>query len=89
MRITHHASIQCARRRLRREHVEMAIGLGTETHCAGATFYVLRMADIPAPLRRDPEVRRAEGTTVVVADGYVVTAYRNRDPRHMRRKRAA
>ena len=89
MRITNHARIQITRRRLRREDIDLAIGMGTETHCAGATFYVLRLRDIPRPLRRDPELRRAEGTTVVVEGDTIITAYRNRDPRHMRRKRAA
>ena len=89
MRITNHARIQITRRRLRREDVELAIGLGLETHCAGATFFVLRMCDIPGPLRSDPDIRRAEGTTVVVEGDTIITAYRNRDPRHMRRKRAA
>ena len=89
MRITNHARVQITRRRLRREDIELALGMGEETHCAGATFYVLRLCDIPHELRHDPELRRAEGTTVIVEGDTIITAYRNRDPRHMRRKRAA
>lgn len=89
MRITLHARVQMTRRRLRREDVDMAIGYGTETHCAGATFFVLRLTDIPPAMRADADARRAEGTTVVVEGDTIVTAYRNRDPRAMRRKRAA
>lgn len=86
MKISRHASEQMTRRRIGRDAVDFAIGYGTEHHCAGATFYVLRFRDIPSSLRASPEVRRAEGTTVVVEDGHVITVYRNRDVRHLRQK---
>ncbi|GAB4195545.1 MAG: hypothetical protein OHK0013_01830 [Sandaracinaceae bacterium] len=86
MKISRHAVDQMNRRRIGRDAVDLAIGYGTEHHCAGATFYVLRFRDIPRVLHADPEARRAEGTTVVVADGRILTVYRNRDVRHLRQK---
>lgn len=53
MRITRHAREHMTRRRVRGEHVELALGLGIEVHAANATFYVLRLKDIPPAMRPD------------------------------------
>lgn len=81
-----HAHEQMTRRRIRAAEIELALRLGLESHAAGAIFYVLRLCDIPRDMLRDPSVRRAEGTTVVVEGGRITTVYRNRDVRHLRRK---
>lgn len=81
-----HAVEQMTRRRIRQRDIELAIDLGYEHHAAGAVFYVLRRRDIPADLRSDPAVRRAEGTTVVIEGDQIATVYRNRSVRHLSRK---
>jgi hypothetical protein len=86
MRITRHATEQMTRRRIARGDVELAISMGQELHRAGATFYVLRLRDIPPSMRHQADVRRAEGTVVVVEEDRISTVYRNRDPRHIRQK---
>lgn len=86
MHISRHATEQMIRRRIAHRDVELTIGYGQERHCAGATIYVLRFRDIPPPLVANPHARRAEGTTVVVANDVVQTVYRNRDLRRLRHK---
>ena len=86
MRISSHANEQMHRRRIAKSDVDLALGYGDEVHCAGATFYVLRFRDIPRAMCRNPEVRRAEGTTVVVEGETISTVYRNRDVKHLRQK---
>lgn len=86
MQVTDHARKQMTRRRIRPRHLELTLRFGQERHCAGATFFVLRGKDIPRALQRDPEVRRAEGTTLVTQGNTITTAYRNPDIGHLRRK---
>ena len=86
MQLTSHALSQITRRRIRDEDIYLAIDLGREIHAAGATFYVLGLRDIPSSLRCDPDVRRAEGTTVVVEFGRITTVYKNRRIGHLKRK---
>lgn len=81
-----HARAQMTRRRIRGSEIDLTLRLGHELHAAGAVFYVLRKCDIPRDLRRDADVRRAEGTTVVMEGGRITTVYRNRDVRHLKRK---
>ena len=83
---TDHARAQMTRRRIRAPEIELALRYGQELHAAGAVFYVLRKRDIPCELRRREDVRRAEGTTVVLERGRIATVYRNRNVRHLRRK---
>lgn len=84
--LSEHARTQMARRRIRARDIDLAMRLGQEVHAAGAVFYVLRQRDIPRDLRRDAEVRRAEGTTVVIERDRISTVYRNRSVGHLRRK---
>lgn len=86
MKISQHATEQMNRRRIAAREIDLTVGYGHELHCAGATFCVLRFRDIPSALRRDPEARRAEGTTVVIEGDTISTVYRNRDVRHLRQK---
>ena len=74
------------RRRIKSRDIDLAMRLGLEHHAAGATFFVLRLCDIPEDMQRDPDVRRAEGTTVVIEGGRISTVYRNRSIRHLFRK---
>jgi hypothetical protein len=89
MELTAHARRRAQERRITEAHVQLALDYGHEVHAAGATFYVLRFRDLPRALRGEAWARRAEGTTVVVADETVLTVYRNRDVGHVRRKLAA
>ena len=86
MKISSHATEQMHRRRIAKNDIDLALGYGEEVHCAGATFYVLRFRDIPRAMKWNSEVRRAEGTTVVVEGETISTVYRNRDVRHLRQK---
>ena len=86
MDITQHATDQMHRRRITRNAVDLAVGYGQEHHVAGATIYVLRFRDIPPAMKWHAEVRRAEGTTVVIVGDTISTVYRNRDVRHLRHK---
>ena len=55
--------------------VEFALRWGTCLRRRGATFYHVRREDLPAWLC-ERHARRFYGTTLVVADGVLVTAYR-------------
>lgn len=83
---TDHLLRQMTRRRIRQRDIDLALQLGHEHHAAGATFFVLRKRDIPRDLQHDSDVRRAEGTTVVLEHGRISTVYRNRSIRHLFRK---
>jgi hypothetical protein len=86
MRFSRHAINRVRERGIAATDVALALEYGTEVHARGATFFVLRRRDLPLWLRDAAGGRRAEGTTVVVCDGTVVTVYRNRDVRHFYRK---
>ncbi len=55
--------------------IEFALRWGTRLHRRGATVFHVRRKDLPAWLD-ERHARRFYGTTVVVADGALVTAYR-------------
>ncbi|QRN84296.1 DUF4258 domain-containing protein [Chloroflexota bacterium] len=78
--LTIHATKRAAQRNLSKADLEYVIRHGTRVHKAGACFYFLGGKDIPPEDRKDAELARLEGTTVVLDPGQkaIVTVYRNR-----------
>lgn len=88
--ITEHARTRMSQRNLSRADVTFVMEHGTILHRAGAIFYYLRKNDIPRALRRNKDLRRLEGTTLVfdTDESVLVTVYRKRDGglKHIRKK---
>ena len=72
---TAHAAQRQQERSLPDWQIEFALRWGTRLHRRGATVFHVRRKDLPAWLD-ERHARRFYGTTVVVADGALVTAYR-------------
>ena len=70
-----HAQLRQQERRLPDYQVEFALRWGTRLHRRGATVYHIRRKDLP-PWLGERHARQFYGTTVIVADGVLVTAYR-------------
>lgn len=91
-----HAEARQDERHLPDCQIEFALRWGTRLHRRGATFYHVRRKDLPWWLD-ERAARRYYGTTVVVAGGVFVTAYRKpegfhalkRTPRRCRWHRAS
>lgn len=79
--MTSHALKRAAQRNLNQEDLEYVLQYGSRLHKAGACFYYLAGKDIPQPDRREDELTRLEGTTVVLdpTQQMIVTVYRNRE----------
>jgi len=88
--LTIHATKRVAQRNLSKDDLEYVLHHGTKCHKAGACFYFLAGKDIPAEDRKDNEIARLEGTTLVLDPGQttIVTVYRNREKglKRIRRK---
>jgi hypothetical protein len=75
-RITAHAWRRMAQRNLTLSDVLFALKFGRRVHRAHAAFFFVGRSCLPAG--EEKGWGRLVGTTVVVEDGLVVTAYRNR-----------
>ncbi len=74
--LTLHARQRLAQRNLKLSELELVTQFGRVAHAAGATFYFLAARDIPPG--REKQLERLIGVTLVLVDGCLVTAYRNR-----------
>lgn len=72
---TDHGFLRQQERSLPDWQIEFALRWGTRLHRRGATLFHVRRTDLPDWLG-ERHARRFYGTTVVVADGALVTAYR-------------
>lgn len=76
VRISRHAARRLAQRGISLEDVNIVLRLGQRLHRTGATFYFFGRRQIPHGLER--QLERLVGTTLIVADGRLITAYRNK-----------
>jgi len=76
VQISRHAARRLAERGISLEDVNLVLRLGRRLHRTGATFYFFGRRQIPRGLER--ELERLVGTTLIVADGRLITAYRNK-----------
>lgn len=76
VRISRHAARRLAQREISLEDVHLVLRLGRRLHRTGVTFYFFGRRQIPGGL--ECELERLVGTTVLVAEGQVITAYRNK-----------
>jgi hypothetical protein len=75
---THHSTSQQSRRRVSPEAIEAAFLYGSELRRTGARFLILLGDDIERAQK--PELKRFEGTTLVLAEDIILmTCYVNRD----------
>lgn len=81
--------IRMAQRNLSAEAIEYTVKYGQRYHNAGALHCFLGKKDIPKCDRKHDQVRRLEGTVVLLdsKSGTVITVYRNKcAPLEIRRK---
>ncbi|MCS7158702.1 MAG: DUF4258 domain-containing protein [Blastocatellia bacterium] len=76
VRISRHAAQRLAQRGISLGDVHLVLRLGRRLHRTGVIFYFFGRRQIPRGLER--ELERLEGTTLIVADGRLITAYRNK-----------
>jgi hypothetical protein len=74
--ITEHARQRLAQRNLHAQDIEWVTRFGRIAYGNAATFYFLGKRDIPRGWER--RLTRLVGTTLVIANGCLITAYRNR-----------
>jgi len=74
-RITRHALKRMAQRNLSLSDIALVLRLGRKECRTGVGFFFFGERDVPRG--RELDLRRLTGTTVVAADGYILTVYRN------------
>ncbi len=74
--ISRHAARRLAQRGISLHDLDLTLRFGRKIHRTGATFYFFGRRQIPRGLER--QLERLVGTTLIVADGRLVTAYRNK-----------
>jgi hypothetical protein len=74
-RLTRHARQRMAQRNLTRKDVGLVIRFGRKLYRTGAAFFFLGKRDLPKGSER--ELERLVGTTIIAADGQILTLYRN------------
>lgn len=72
-----HATRRMAQRNLTVEDVSLVLQLGHVEYRTGVEFYFLRSRDVPEGMER--KLERLVGATVIVSNGEIITAYRNRN----------
>ncbi len=84
-----HALLRMAQRNLSASDVEYTLTNGRECRRGAAIHYTLRGKDIPKPDRRNNEIKRLEGVTVLIApdDNQIITVYRNKEASKNTRKK--
>ncbi|MBX7222588.1 MAG: DUF4258 domain-containing protein [Blastocatellia bacterium] len=73
--ISEHARTRMNQRRLSEADLDIVWEFGRVHHAAGAEFYFLAAADLPAAL--SAQYAHLVGTTLVIEDGVLVTTYKN------------
>jgi hypothetical protein len=73
--VSEHAMQRMAQRNLDEEDVAAVMRFGRVEYRTGAEFYFLGRRDLPKGMEQ--KFARLVGTTIIVEDGWVVTAYRN------------
>ncbi len=76
LRMSAHAWKRLAQRNLTLSDLLIAIDRGQKIYRAHACFYFLGLRNLPPGA--EPELKRLVGTTVVVENNEIVTAYRNK-----------
>jgi hypothetical protein len=79
--VSSHADRRLAQRNLSFEDVRYVFTHGRVHHAGKAMFVHLGLRDIPSEERRDDQIRRLEGTVLVLdasTGQHLTTAYRNR-----------
>ncbi|HXF06604.1 MAG TPA: DUF4258 domain-containing protein [Blastocatellia bacterium] len=76
VRISRHAGQRLAQRGISLEDVHLVLRLGQKLHRTGVTFFFFGRRQIPRGLER--ELERLVGTTLLVSNGCLITAYRNK-----------
>ncbi|GBC81432.1 hypothetical protein HRbin10_00544 [bacterium HR10] len=76
LHISRHAARRMARRGITLRDLDLTLRFGRKIHRTGVTFYFFGRRQIPRGLER--QLERLVGTTLIVADGQLITAYRNK-----------
>lgn len=86
--LTRHAGLRASQRGVSIEAIDAALAWGREIHVGGGVLECrLDRRSVAQARRTGVDLKAFEGTIVIVSvrDGRVVTAYRNRHPRRVRR----
>lgn len=86
--LTNHARARMATRSISRTAIEAAVAFGRCVSTRGAQIFAIGRKEVERYRRDGIDLGRFEGTQVVVsANGAVMTAYRNRNFKGLRRRR--
>jgi len=79
--LTAHAQIRGAQRNITPENIDLVLRYGKELHRTGASFIFLGKRDIPEDLRNDDQMRKLEGTVLIISEdsNHLITCYKNRN----------
>ncbi len=84
-KLTHHANYRSRTRCIPTYAIELVISYGKHRAIRGADVYTLGWREVQFQAQHGLDLTRWEGIEVVCAnDGYVLTAYRNRNPHALR-----
>jgi hypothetical protein len=83
LNVSQHAILRMAQRNISINDLEYVLEHGERVYKTGVAFYILRKRDIPQADRKNSEVTRLEGTSVLTRfsrDGNlkIITMYRNK-----------
>jgi hypothetical protein len=86
MDFSDHAVDRMSRRRIAPDLAQTVVALGREIHTRGATVYFIGRHEVEREKRTGIDLRSLEGLCVVCSrEGTVLTVYRNRQLRGLRR----
>jgi hypothetical protein len=86
MDFSDHALDRMSRRRIAPSLAQTTMAIGREIHVRGATIYFIGREEVERERRTDSDIRSLEGLCVVCSrEGIVLTVYRNRQLRGLRR----
>lgn len=89
--LTQHAQRRMAQRNISPRDIQIVLAYGQRDWTYRGQAYALGRRHIPSDMMARDDVRRLEGTVVIVTENNetIITVYRNRDFRQLRKKRSA
>lgn len=85
-----HASDRIVTRGLKESDIEFVLLYGKIYHRAGSIQYILRKKDIPKNFKKQSNISRLEGTTIIaskIGQKTIITVYRNKQSTKKERKK--
>ena len=84
--LTNHAEIRLMERGIKIDDIKTVTTLAKPIFRTGIKFYYLREKDIPVEFRNESNFQKLIGTIVLVSiDGFVITSYRNKSKKAIKK----